>query len=326
MKRICLFIACLLLLARFTATAQADSVQRYLSAALDIMKHKSVNKHRINWDSLYTVLHQRAAGAQTIKETYPVIREALVALNDAHSNFYPPELVEAYVKGYRATGQEFPVIKAKMLEGQLAYIELPAIGCYNFAEWDELVNTFYEKINELQTRKPKGWILDLRGNYGGMLYPMLVALAPMLDQRQVVGTVDAEGQYAFYDYHNGQLFEGGQHVHSFHIKQEPKRIRKPLVVWVSKKTASSGEFCAIALSGQKNVTLVGQNTQGLTSGNQEYKLADGAFLALTIGNTVDRKKKEYAIIGQGIGPQVLLQDLQDETCIKAAQDIVSEKK
>ncbi|PSK92090.1 S41 family peptidase [Taibaiella chishuiensis] len=323
MKRIFVFIVALLALVQLQAHAQTDSVQRYVSAALEIMKNRSVNRHRINWDSLCTDTYKRAAGLKTIKETYPVLKHALTALNDAHSNFYPPEQVEAYTLGYRATGQEFPVIKAKITDNNLAHIELPPIGCYHFAEWDELVNTFYEKITELQSHKPKGWILDLRGNYGGMWYPMLAAISPMLDQHQVIGTVDADGQYAFFDYRNGQLFEGGKAAHRFHVKKQPRPVTQPLVILVSKKTASSGEFCTIAFAGQKQVTVIGQTTQGLTSGNQEYKLADGAFLVLTTGNTVDRHKKEYNVVGQGVTPQVLLNDLSDEACLKAANDILS---
>jgi len=326
MKRFYFLITVFLLFIHMNVNAQNDSVKNYVVSALDLMKAKSVNKHRINWDSLYADSRKKAENLHTIRETYPLIRDILGALKDAHSNFFPPEMVQAYTLGYRATGQKFPVIEAKLTENQLAYIKLPGFACYHFAEWDEFVNTFYKKIEELDVQKPKGWILDLRDNGGGMFYPMLAALSPLLDKQNVIGTVDAEGEYAYFDYHtNGSLFEGKQLVHHFKIKKVPQRITKPVVVMVNKKTSSSGEFSTIAFAGQKNVTVIGQNTMGLTSGNQEYKLSDGAFLVLTTGNIVDRTKKEYAEVGEGFSPQVKLKDLSDAAYMKAASDMLLKK-
>ncbi|WP_180277232.1 S41 family peptidase [Chryseobacterium sp. 52] len=326
MNRFYVLITGFLLLIYTNTNAQTDSVKNYVISALDLMKAKSVNKHRVNWDSLYIDSRKKAENIHTIRETYPLIKNILGALKDSHSNLFPPELVQAYTLGYRAIGQEFPVIESKMTENGIAYIKLPGFACYHFAEWDEFVTTFYKKIENLNAQKPKGWILDLRENGGGMFYPMLAALSPMLDKQKVIGTVDAEGEYAFFDYNrNGNLFEGKQLVHHFTIKKLPKPITKPIVVMVTKKTSSSGEFSTIAFAGQKNVTVIGQNTMGLTSGNQEYKLSDGAFLVLTTGNVVDRNKKEYAKVGEGFSPQVQLKDLSDAGYMKAASDILLKK-
>ncbi|KFF26549.1 S41 family peptidase [Chryseobacterium vrystaatense] len=326
MKRFYFLITFFVIFIHTNASAQTDSVQSYVVRAIDLMKAKSVNKHRINWDSLYTDSRKKAAKLHTIRETYPLIKNILGALKDAHSNFFPPEMVKDYTLGYRATGQEFPVIEAKITENGMAYISLPGFACYHFAEWDEFVNTFYKKIEELNAQKPKGWILDLRENGGGMFYPMLAALSPMLDKQNAIGTVDAEGQYAFFEFdRDGNLFEGKQKVHHFNIKKVPQRITKPIIVMVSKKTSSSGEFSTIAFAGQKNVRIIGQNTMGLTSGNQEYKLSDGAFLVLTTGNIVDRNKKEYDEVGKGFSPQVQLKDLSDAEYMKTANDLLLKK-
>lgn len=326
MKRFYFLITFFVIFIHTNASAQTDSVQSYVVRAIDLMKAKSVNKHRINWDSLYTDSRKKAAKLHTIRETYPLIKNILGALKDAHSNFFPPEMVKDYTLGYRATGQEFPLIEAKITENGMAYISLPGFACYHFAEWDEFVNTFYKKIEELNAQKPKGWILDLRENGGGMFYPMLAALSPMLDKQNAIGTVDAEGQYAFFEFdRDGNLFEGKQKVHHFNIKKVPQRITKPIIVMVSKKTSSSGEFSTIAFAGQKNVRIIGQNTMGLTSGNQEYKLSDGAFLVLTTGNIVDRNKKEYDEVGKGFSPQVQLKDLSDAEYMKTANDLLLKK-
>ena len=81
---------------------------------------------------------------------------------------------------------------------------------------------------------------------------------------------------------------------------------------VDKVTGSSGEFITAAFVGQKNVKIIGTNTQGLTSGNQEYKLSDGSFLVLTTGNIVDRTGKDYAKIGEGIPPNIMIEKTTDK--------------
>ncbi len=295
-------------------SAQEDSIQRYVTKALNIMQKKSVNKSKVKWKELYSTALNDASKAKTIKETYPVLEKALGSLDDAHSKFYPEEMVRAYTLGYKATGQEFPVIESKMLENRYAYISLPNIGSFNKDDWNLYINTFYLKVNELQKQNPKGWIVDLRDNYGGMLYPMYAAVAPFFDHKNIVGTKDAEGTVEYFNYKDGKFYEGRTATQLFQLKEkEPKQIKMPIAVLINKVTGSSAEFITAAFVGQKNVKLIGVNTQGLTSGNQEYKLSDGSFLVLTIGNIVDRTGKEYAEIGKGISPDITIGKSDDKT-------------
>ncbi|MDF2553346.1 MAG: hypothetical protein K0R77_2621 [Chryseobacterium sp.] len=294
--------------------AQSDSITIYVTKALKIMKNKSVNKSRLNWDEIFDKTLKESSNAKTIKDTYPAIKNALSSLNDSHSNFYPEEVVRAYTLGYKATGQKFPVIKGELLKNQYAYISLPDIGSFNKDDWNLYINTFYAKVNDLQKHHPKGWIIDLRGNFGGMLYPMYAAVAPFLDSKNAVGTKDAEGKIEYYNYKKGKFYEGSTATQLFQLTQnEPKTIKKPIAILVNKVTGSSAEFITAAFVGQKNVNIIGTNTQGLTSGNQEYKLLDGSFLVLTIGNIVDRTGKEYSKIGEGIAPNIKIENTTDET-------------
>lgn len=319
MNKILIALTFIMALVSSEASAQKDSIEIYVTKALNIMKSKSVNKSKVNWEALYRNTLNEAAKVKTIKETYPVLEKALVSLNDAHSKFYPEEVVRAYTLGYKATGQEFPVIESKFLNNRYAYISLPDIGSFNKDDWNLYINTFYAKVNELQKQNPKGWILDLRDNYGGMLYPMYAAVAPFLDHKNVVGTKDAEGTVEYFNYKNGKFYEGPTATQIFQLKEkQPKQIKVSVAVLVNKVTGSSGEFITAAFVAQHNIKLIGVNTQGLTSGNQEYKLSDGSFLVLTTGNMVDRTGKEYDKIGEGISPDIRIEKSEDKTRIDEA--------
>lgn len=303
----------LTLVSTMSVSAQSDSIRVYVTNALNVMKEKSVNKKKVNWKEVYDKTLQESLKAKTIAETYPIIKNSLAYLEDSHSNFYPKDVVKEYTLGYKATGQEFPVIKSELLKDNYAYISLPDIGSFNNDDWNTYINNFYSKVNDLRKHNPKGWIIDLRGNFGGMLYPMYAAIAPFLDKKNVVGTKDSEGNITYFNYKNGKFYEGSKATQQFQLtEKEPKQIDESVAILIDKVTGSSAEFIAAAFVGQKNVKLVGVNSQGLTSGNQEYKLSDGSFLVLTIGNIVDRTGKEYTKIGEGITPNIKIEKSNDK--------------
>jgi len=282
-------------------TETADSINIYIENALRIIKDRSINSGKMNWAEIYRETGEKAAKVKNINETYPIIKEVLGKLGDSHSRFFEPKTVEAYVKGYRARGMPFPEIKTAFLANRYAYLALPAFYCYNMNEWNEFVNSFRAALVKLSRQKPKGWILDLRDNEGGMFAPMYAAIAPLLDQANVIGWKDENGKNNFFNFRDNRLFENKKAVYLFKLTGERIKIKNPkLAVLINEKTASSGEFAAISFLGQKNATIIGNKTNGLTSANQEYKLSDGAFLVLTVGITIDRNLKQYAKIGEGL--------------------------
>ncbi len=314
MKKLIIVFTAITLFFSIRISAQSDSITIYVTEALNMMKSKSVNKAKLNWDEIFDKTLKEASKAKTIQETYPSIKNALHSLDDSHSNFYPEEMVRVYTLGYKATGQEFPVIKSELLTNNYAYISLPDIGSFNKADWNQYINTFYSKVNDLQKHNPKGWIIDLRGNFGGMLYPMYAAVAPFIDRNNAVGTKDAEGAIEYYNYKKGKFYEGSTATQVFQLtEKEPRHVKKPIAILVNRITGSSAEFITAAFAGQKNIKIIGTHTQGLTSGNQEYKLSDGSFLVLTIGNIIDRTGKEYSIIGEGITPDIRIEKTAEET-------------
>lgn len=311
---------------------KTDSIKLYLKRALDLMKKRSVNSSKLNWEEIYKNANAAAENARTIADTYPIIKKTLLKLEDSHSKFFSPKQVEAYLLGYRKTGQQFPEMKSAILEGGYAYIQLPSFASFNFEEWDEYVKTFWDKIAELESKHPKGWIIDIRDNEGGMFVPMYAAISPFLNQRNVIGWKDGLDRYTFMNFRNGKFYENN--LARYLIKIDDRKIkivRKPIVVLINQRTASSGEFAAISFVGQKDISFVGTKTTGLTSANQEHKLSDGAFLVLTEGNTIDRNKKEYAEVGKGLQPDYPVDNIDsfassDEAYLKKAIEVIDKKR
>ena len=62
----------------------------------------------------------------------------------------------------------------------------------------------------------------------------------------------------------------------------------PVAVLVGSRTASSGEAAALRFIGRPGARTVGQPTDGFTTGNSDYGLADGARLLFPTGRIRDR--------------------------------------
>ncbi|WP_316795783.1 hypothetical protein [Pedobacter agri] len=108
MKKLLIVVILIILSNSIKIFAQTDSIKSYLINALEIMQTKSVNKAKIDWNQVKRKALMNASNSKIIRDTYPIIKGVLASLEDAHSNFYPPELVRSYTLGYRATGPNLP--------------------------------------------------------------------------------------------------------------------------------------------------------------------------------------------------------------------------
>lgn len=75
----------------------------------------------------------------------------------------------------------------------------------------------------------------------------------------------------------------------------PARTRAdaPAAVLMDGQTASSGEMTALRFVGRPNTRTFGAPTYGVTTGNEDYVLADGAALFITVSRMKDRTGRAY---------------------------------
>lgn len=299
-----------LYLAAFTflslhASAQ-DQPRAYLMEAIKIMKENSVNKGKIDWDALTGEALDSLSGKTTIKQARTVVEQVVKKLGDSHSRFVPEEVVRAYTKTYEEQAMPFPyAADSFVLKQQIAYISLPAIGNLNNEDWKRYVNAFYQKVQKLEAQQPKAWMIDVRDNDGGMLVPMLKAVAPFLDTRNVIGSKDNSGQINYYNIKGADVTFGKRVIGSIAVPvMQLKHKHTPVYILAGKKTSSSGEFIVAAFVGQQHAKILGTPTQGLTSDNSDFRLSDGSIIILTTGTLTDRNGKLYDQLGAGIQPDI----------------------
>jgi hypothetical protein len=311
-------------------TASAGTLE-YVDHALDLMQQHSINARKIDWSTVRKETLARAANAQTTYDTYDAIRFALGSLNDHHSFLQLDEELsrregESHrrrgVTPSKPTGSEkwppSPYIDRKSPKGEMMTIDgirigrvvVPALENGDQARMEGFADALQKYIEALAKQNPQGWLVDLRGNLGGNMWPMLAGIAPLLDTRVVGSFVDADGKKTswFVDAKGSGLRNpnGSENVicctGALKIGfREPQTI----AVLIDRGTASSGEAIAIAFQGQPRVRFFGHETHGETTANEGFPLSDGANLVLATAVEADRTGKVYL---SGITPDVELRE------------------
>lgn len=134
-----------------------------------------------------------------------------------------------------------------------------------------------------------GVIVDLRGNGGGDMGPMLAGLAPLLPDGVVSSFVIGE-QRTTVRLSDGTVSGGGTTTTT---AAGATTLDLPVAVITDAGTGSSGEQTAIAFRGLDRARSFGAPTAGYASVNQTMPLYSGSTLALAVGETEDRTGERY---------------------------------
>lgn len=270
------------------ATDMSPSARTYLSQALNIMEKHSLLRRKVDWSDLRSRAFSQARGAQKRADTYGAIHSALNALGDGHSVFWEPE--EA-TERYGASVVKFDGLKGRSLKSGVGYISLPGVlGSQEVS--DQYVRQGRDGVARAGAGEACGWVVDLRSNTGGNMWPMLAVVGPILGDGTVGAFVDADGNKSVWSIKHGSPYEDGKLV-GWGDGRPFAKSAPPVAVLTSKRTGSSGEAVVVAFRGRPDTRFFGEQTYGVPTGNKPYHLADGAVLLLTEAKDADRTGRAY---------------------------------
>jgi len=267
----------------------SDAALAYLNNAIDIMQRGSINKYQVDWPSLRARAIEKAAGAQEPAETYSAIVFALGELGDRHSTLVDPEGHESAPAGAKALqGGE---MRAQIVGADIAWILLPntySVG--SSVSWQDQAQRL---VADVDRASPCGWIVDLRRNPGGNMWPMIAAIGPLLGEGEIGSFITADSVRTTWFYSavgEAGLVNSGQRIVLSRVLT-PYALRHatpPVAIITGPNTASSGEAVAVAFHGRSITRFFGEPTYGVPTANALFSLGDGAALNLTVGMDVDR--------------------------------------
>lgn len=215
---------------------------------------------------------------------------------------------------------------SRLLEGKIGYLAVPQFEG-NQRLTLKFANAIQDRIRSLDVPGLKGWIVDLRLNQGGNMWPMLAGLGPLLDHGDL-GSFESGSESVKWSCKDGKAMAGSETV----VTIKPYRLKHsglPIAVLTGGMTASSGEAIAISFVGMPNATLIGSPTQGLTTANNFETLSDGAIINLCEAVDADRTGKKYGVPIEPnirIDPKWALYLSEEDPAIIAAKRWIEGKK
>jgi carboxyl-terminal processing protease len=273
-----------------TTAAPSEQARAYLDELIGLMQAHSINRLTIDWPAFRTKVLAGAAGAQSIRDTYPAIQVALDALGDGHSVYYAStgtRLGAARRVACGGFGAGTPV-----LPDGIGYVRVPAFSG-TAEEATALANDLQRTIMSVDKADLVGWIVDVRGNGGGNMWPMIAGVGPVLGEGVAGYFIDPVGVETAWEYRDGAAWEGGVANQRVAAPYRLRRERPRVAVLTDNGIASSGEAVVISFKGRPDTRSFGDRTCGLTTANGLYPMSDGATLNITEAVMADRTRTRY---------------------------------
>lgn len=153
----------------------------YLNQVINIMQSNSINRETIDWVNLKTqAFGQLSNNAQTIADTYPGILKAIELLGDNHS-FYRTS-TGSYLNP-NSVSCEGSIFTAPDLPDHIGYVKVSNFsGSVAGPDGIAFAENIQDQIRAADHSGITGWIVDLRANTGGNMWPMIAGVGPILGE------------------------------------------------------------------------------------------------------------------------------------------------
>jgi len=273
--------------------------KEYINSALDIMQNHSINRYKIDWTPFREKAFEFAGRAQETVQTYDAIKYALKNLEDNHSFFIEPNnnlqltsTVQShsnFVNNLFKTNTELLGIR---ITKNIGFLRIPPFSGSTEATIKFAIE-IQDLIKEVDTSIVKGWVVDLRQNTGGNMWPMLAGVGPILGNGLAGKFVDPDSNITNWYYEDGKSILGNSTIVQVENYYKLLNPNPYVAVLTDDRTASSGEAMVIAFRGREQTKSFGGETFGVSTANRGFPLSDGAMLILTVSTMADRDGNLY---------------------------------
>jgi len=269
---------------------------------VDMLEREALYRDRVDWPEIRARMSAAQGNPEKIRD---VLKEAIGRSSGGHGAWISAERMRA--EGQRmgrantaraaAPGAPATAINTPPLDPRIGWVSIggfaAAPGPAMQQQMQERASRWQASIREQDNGTRCGWIVNLRGNTGGNMWPMLLGTAPLLRVTAVadetVGSLaTADGPSVW------QLTISGVRLGARVIVDlgAPgyllKRRDAPVAVLTGPITASSGEATVLAFRGRPHTRSFGEPTRGVSTANVVRPLVDGSSLVLTTSVMQDR--------------------------------------
>jgi hypothetical protein len=275
------------------AASIAPEARALLDEALGLMQQHSINRDEIDWPSFRAKAHERAAGARRSRDVHPAIVAAAADLGDHHSFFVAAEPDEPEPEEPSGPMPPRWSLDAATVDPGIAYVRIPGF-MGDAASVQQFADRLAGLVADQAAKNPRGWIVDLRPNWGGNMWPMVAGVGWILREGVAGYLVNPGPVRSAWGYADGGAWvedAQGEREVIVQLGNPPPAATgpvPPVAVLMGPMTGSSGEAMVLAFRGRPPVRFFGAPSAGVSSSNKGFGLSDGSELVITVGITVDR--------------------------------------
>jgi len=256
-----------------------DSNTRYVKKAIRIMDKNGIYAQGSEWEQAKSLA--LATHPTTLEEAQEIVLQAGKVAGGKHTFL----MTTSDVTHNDTSACEMPIVT---LKNDIAVIKLPPF-MGNAEEGIKYANTVLNALPDALN----GVIIDLRGNRGGNMYPMISAVHRFLPNDIIL---------------RWRTRKGNTDINVDYVMRMANVARQtaidcPVALLTDEWTGSAGEAVLLCFRGLEKARSFGSPTAGYASCNQPYGLPDGSQLVLTIGTDIARTGEEFC--DDPIQPNVL---------------------
>lgn len=281
------------------------------------IKYNSVLRSTVDWKQIDKKFKEQIKYSKSLKDTMNCFVTVLEALNDVHSQIYLsnqfyghyPHFDDSVLVWLRPLNDraisETNKIHSEIFADKVGYIRVPSMQVYDPTQINSYAQSLNDIIIELSKKCKKGFIIDLRLNGGGNLYPMLSGLSQFLGNQTIGFETDVnDSTTRTWELKNGNFVIGGYQTTDIKTKRKSNLKSIPIVVIIGPVTKSSGSMTAIAFKGRPNTIFIGEPTaDGYTTSNGYFQFAPNLTLNFATNYVADRNNCIYKTT---VNPEILI--------------------
>ncbi len=281
------------------------------------IKSNSVLRTTVNWKEIDITFNEQINEAQSLHDTMKSFVSVLERLNDVHSQIYLnsqfyghyPNFADSILTWLKPLNDkaisQTNKIHSELLLNSVGYIRVPSFQVFDQNQINNFAQSLSDSVIKLSGKCKEGYIIDLRLNGGGNIYPMLSGLSLFLGNKTIGYETDVHDSIVrSWKIENGNFVIGGYQTSEIKTKQNVKFQSLPVVVLIGPVTKSSGSMTAIAFKGRPNTVFVGEPTaDGYTTSNGYFHFASNLILNFATNYVADRNINIYK---STVNPDILI--------------------
>lgn len=254
----------------------------YVESVLRVADQKAIHRNSPDYTPARRAALDAAENAQSYEDIYGPLDAALKAAGGKHSGISSPhQLAESEEK----SPAQSPSVNT---QDSIVTVTVPALDGFS-GDGPAYAETLARGLDDELHAGACGVIVDLRGNTGGDMGPMLAGLSPILADGTAMEFYGGEDNISRVTVSGGSVTGGGSPTEVTGISKH----NVPVALLTDNLTASSAEAVLVSFAGLDNAQSFGTPTAGYASANQAFEMPDGAVVRITTLQYRDRTGHVY---------------------------------